>query len=134
MISFPDTVYFRVWDYQVSHDWLNLRSSRVAQVLGEDDENIDIVFGGVEYMELPNVLKGLTIDMATVDEAAYLASRCREPHSDAVIYNVLITNGGMRYYVVGGKPYVSRNRLPFTTSALEAERESVPLPLTWEEC
>jgi hypothetical protein len=74
----PSGTSFHVWDYHVGHCHLNLRCSRV--ISGElEDHNIDIVFGGVRYMELPNSLMGLTFDQPTAEERTHLESRCRLP-------------------------------------------------------
>lgn len=48
---------FRVYGYLVSHDQLLLRSDKIKGY----EQNIDIVFFGVSYIQLHTVLPGLTI-------------------------------------------------------------------------
>lgn len=48
---------FKVWDYNVSHKQLLLRSPRTDG----DIENIDIIFWGVEVVSIPTTFSGLSL-------------------------------------------------------------------------
>lgn len=51
---------FTLWRYYVSHSTLLLRSPNV----GDNKQNIDIVFPGVTYMQVRNVLGPISIRLA----------------------------------------------------------------------
>ena len=54
---------FRLWEYRVSHDQLLLRSPQ-----GETHwRNLDLIFVGVEYLDLPTLLRGVELRQATAD-------------------------------------------------------------------
>lgn len=55
---------FRLWDYNVSHKQMLLRSP------GSPDagSNVDIVMWGVEYLDLPTSLDGVAIAPASAEE------------------------------------------------------------------
>jgi len=48
---------FRVWDYNVSHDQLLIRSPKTP----DRPTNIDIVFVGVRYMDIPTHFQCLEV-------------------------------------------------------------------------
>ncbi|MDQ3031404.1 MAG: hypothetical protein M3Y87_03235 [Myxococcota bacterium] len=69
--------------------------------------NVDIVFLGVEYMSLPRVLRGLTLDQATPEELRSLEAilgKALEP--DGV---TMLVSGGKRFAVVAFRVAVSEN-------------------------
>jgi hypothetical protein len=106
---------FRLWDYLCSHDQLNIRNTRVHN--DGSSSNIDLVFYGVAYMELPPILADLRFESPTESEVDYLRSRydCSyAPHN----HYVLISRN-TRYYVVAEELYLERNDLPLEVSALD---------------
>lgn len=50
---------FQLWEYHVSHGMMLVRSPVRTGILG--DTNIDIMFAGVEYVDLPRHLDNLSI-------------------------------------------------------------------------
>lgn len=56
---------FRLWDYKVSHKQLLIRSPRGADV----ETNVDLVFWGVERMDLATSFDGLVL--STTDEGHF---------------------------------------------------------------
>jgi hypothetical protein len=64
-MSFISNRVFKLWAYSVSHSFLLLRSPN-----NEEDEvkameegyNIDIEFVGVDYLDLPSILRGIEIN------------------------------------------------------------------------
>lgn len=61
---------FQVWEYQISHGQLLIRSPKApaAESSPELLTNIDLVCLGVEYMALPRSLRGLELSAPTPDE------------------------------------------------------------------
>lgn len=91
---------FQVWEYQVSHGQLLVRSPRSPS----RSTNVDIVFLGVEYMSLPRSLRGgLTVEPATEDDLRGLAT----PHAGDHAW--VLTSGGRRFVVVAGSVTISEN-------------------------
>jgi len=58
---------FQVWDYQVSHGQLLIRSPQcpATNLEPEQKTNIDLIFWGVKYLSLPAVLNAPRIVAAT---------------------------------------------------------------------
>lgn len=66
---------FQLWEYRVSHGQMLIRSPK-DQV---HKANVDIVFAGVEYVDLPRYLHGLEIDDPTQADIAFAADRLGKP-------------------------------------------------------
>jgi hypothetical protein len=72
---------FKVWEYQVSHGELLIRSQKspATEALVERVANVDIVFVGVEYMAVPRVFRGLEIHLAMSSERRDLEALLDKP-------------------------------------------------------
>ena len=55
---------FQLWEYQVSHGFLLIRSPAGPDAA----KSIDIIFVGVEYLAAPRHLGEIAVSDATVDE------------------------------------------------------------------
>ncbi len=67
--KFRSNRLFRFWEAVVSHDEMLIRGHRLAT--DEDDgkpANVDIIFSGVKYLNIPTMFKGLEIDDPTDEE------------------------------------------------------------------
>lgn len=53
---------FKLWEYTVSHKQLLIRSPATPDISG----NIDIIFWGVEYINVPSAFKGLSLNASTL--------------------------------------------------------------------
>src|SRR6266481_9193362 len=71
---FSSSRAFQVWEYQVSHGHLLIRSPRSPGTLDEPKQttNVDLHFWGVDYFELPGILSGIEIVMPTREEVERL--------------------------------------------------------------
>jgi hypothetical protein len=110
---------FRMWDYLCSHNQLNIRNARLHD--DGSSSNIDLVFYGVAYMELPPTLADLQFDRPTGGEVDYLRGRYTSRHDtscDPHTYYVLVSRS-IRYYVVAEGLYMEQNDLPLEVSALD---------------
>lgn len=100
---------FQVWEYQVSHQQLLVRSPK-APATGTEPErrtNVDLVFLGVDYMCLPAWFRGLSLDQATPDELQHLgAAMGRIPKLSEV---TVLVSAGKRFPVVAASVVVSEN-------------------------
>ena len=56
--------YFTISDYFPSHKQLLIRSSKT----NENSKNIDVVFFGVNYLQIPTSFKGMSIDVLDKDD------------------------------------------------------------------
>lgn len=85
---------FQVWLYRVTHGQLLIRSPKDER----HARNADIMFVGVEYMDLPRHMKGVTLGVATEEDVLRADNRVgRDIGTDKV--TVLISQG-RRYLVV----------------------------------
>jgi len=65
---------FQIWEYQVSHGQLLIRSPKAPATTSSPEfaTNIDLVCLGVDYMAVPAILHGLELAEATPDEVQSL--------------------------------------------------------------
>jgi hypothetical protein len=96
---------FQFWMYRMSHGELLVRSPRDA----ENEENVDLIFVGVEYVDLPRQLPGVKVDVPTADEVKWLGSRVGRP-VEASKVTVLETQG-RRHLVLASFFKVETNKL-----------------------
>ncbi len=100
---------FKVWEYQVSHGQLLIRSPK-SPATGTEPErvtNLDVVCLGVKYMAVPRAMKGLELAGPTDEEVTGLASVLGGPvRPDEV--RVLLSQG-RRHVVVASSISVAEN-------------------------
>ena len=88
---------FRVWEFHVSHSRLLLRSHEL------DDTIVDIVFLGVAWMDVPDVLRGLVIEKGNEEDLHRVVARLGQvPHEEKVF---ALVAEGRRFLVVGSVPF-----------------------------
>lgn len=118
----PSTRYernFQVWEYQVSHGQLLVRSPQgpATDRAPAQTTNIDLVFVGVEFFQLPRALRGLAIERSTLEERTVLASsvgRTVEPERAWTL-----VSESRRYFVVAASLTVSENNWDIFDSPFE---------------
>ncbi len=96
---------FALWDYTVSHAQLLLRSPASS----DDPDNIDVVLVGVETLEIPTRMHGLTITGPEPLE--------RRPGDPISIFR--LTSEGNEFRVTAVACRVYKNRLGLMDSSLE---------------
>lgn len=100
---------FKLWDYQVSHGQLLIRSPK-APGDGDSPElltNVDLVFVDVEYVAVPRILNGLELLPASPEEVAQLETilgRVLDPHTITVL-----ESDGRRFCVVAASVSLHEN-------------------------
>jgi hypothetical protein len=104
-MTFRSDHHFRLWDYHVSHDKLLLRSA----VSPSQPYNIDIVFYGVERLDIPTLI----MDGLEISGPGQSAGRGGYSH----VFQ--ITADGQEYSVVALACYVFKNRLDHMDSVLD---------------
>ena len=104
---------FRLWDYNVSHDQLLLRSP----ITDEHDTNLDVVFWGVRYLQIPTRFQEIQITRGTNDDSMRLSAILGEavPLDDIFC----LCESATRYLVVAAGYKVLSNRLDLFVSSLE---------------
>lgn len=110
--SFPDRS-FKVWDFSVSHQQMVIRS------LGpqEGSPNLDLHFRGVEYLRIPVVLNGLSIEEPTESETAEVRNVLSSRQAANSTLWVLVSSG-QRYLVAASHLEISENLYPMMSTAL----------------
>ena len=111
---------FRVWDYNISHKQMLLRSPESP----EEAENIDVIFWDVDYIEIPTAMDGLSLDEATGDEIAKIGGILAIKHAKMSIY--CLVSGGLRFLIVAGGYKVLKNKLDVFESSLEYFAATAP--------
>ena len=92
---------FQVWEYQVSHRQLLIRSPKAPSVL----TNVDLIFLDVRFMQLPSGLDGIQLKNATSQEMAAIAHLIGEVSID----EVFVLESAARHFVVAGHLSVNEN-------------------------
>ncbi|MBP7186287.1 MAG: hypothetical protein KBA55_05890 [Ruminococcus sp.] len=93
---------FRFWYYTVSHSMALLRS------VGEGgEENIDIFFAAVSYIEIPTDMDGITIEEPTEGDKEYISRKLSNYRGDITV----LVQGGKRFYIVAEIRKIKRNKL-----------------------
>jgi hypothetical protein len=100
---------FKVWEYQVSHGQLLVRSPKAPASPSSPEQvsNLDFVFVGVEYMALPRLLRGIELVAATADELDSLTSILG--HSVATENVFVLRSDQQRFPVVAANVAVREN-------------------------
>ncbi len=101
---------FRLWEYNVSHDQLLIRSPRSSEL----DTNIDLVFWNVHYFAIPTWFDGIVLDHATLKEIQSTSSATRPTHD---VFSLACA--GSRHIIIAGGFKVLRNKLDISDSSLE---------------
>ena len=104
---------FQLWDYNVSHRQVLLRSPGIG-----NDPNIDLIFKNVRYLQLPTDFDGLEVVAATEEEVEEVSANVGSlvPASDLF---VLIDSHGRRGLVAASEKLLAPNHLEMFESSLE---------------
>jgi hypothetical protein len=100
---------FQVWEYQVSHGQLLIRSPKAPATLTSPEllTNVDLVCVGVEYMGIPRSLDGIELMSPTPEEVRLLEGLLGKsiPADDVKI----LVSGGKRFPIVAAHFSLSEN-------------------------
>lgn len=108
---FESNRQFKLWDYNVSHQQLLLRSPRT----GNETNNLDVVFWGVKHVCLPSILDELSLRLATTEEANRLSDMITTD-SGVPVFRVQASDGSGVVVADGCK--VMQNELEIFDSSL----------------
>lgn len=99
--SYPER-RFQLWEYRVSHGSLLIRSPKSRTSV----RNVDLIFVGVEYLAVPDVLAGVTLERGGDTDVA----RVRAAIGDAELSHVfVVVSGGRRHTIVAAACRVVEN-------------------------
>lgn len=96
---------FQLWEYRVSHGSMLVRSPRRA----DESTNIDIMFAGVEYVDLPRHLPELEMDTPKAEDVAFASERLGRGVSEDRVF--VLKSQGHRYVVVAAAAKVERSEM-----------------------
>ncbi len=110
---------FQVWEYQVSHGHLLVRSPQkpASQRSPEQTTNFDLHFWGVEYLELPRQLKGIEIASPNQTDVSRIEAILARPVAPESV--TVLLSGGCRFIVVSSGLKVSENEWDSFESPIE---------------
>lgn len=98
---------FKFWFYHVTHSEALIRSPKSENY----DNNIDIHFIDITYIEMPSTLKDLRIEDGTQKDAIYLSNKLNK---DVSLENIrVLISDGRRFYIVASIINITENMLPF---------------------
>lgn len=105
---------FQIWDYYVTHGQLLVRSHKTVT----HPKNLDLMFKGVEYVELPATLFGLEL-VAPEPEDFRKAEGLVPDFTIPADWLFPIVTRSRRYLVVAGAMVIEENELAFRESSLD---------------
>lgn len=110
---------FQIWEYWVSHAQLLLRSPGDLRCPPGTSEarNLDLMFVGVEYIELPAVIEGLELAESSAEDHRVAAQRIGHPVPAGHVF--VLATAGRRHLVVAGGLTVLENDRELMQSSLE---------------
>ena len=95
---------FQVWEYKVSLGQLLIRSPMNSSY----NTNIDLIFMGVDYMELPRFLKGIKFKPPTATNINHIENILKKPIENNTY--ILFSNGS-EFIVVANSFKISENEM-----------------------
>ena len=112
-MSFRSDRVFQIWDYNVSHKQLLVRSPAAPGIA----DNVDMIFWGVEYLGIPSTLHGVELGGSAAGDVAAIRQVLGKDCDPGDIHT--LTSGGHRFVVVAAGYRVLRNNLDIFESSLE---------------
>jgi hypothetical protein len=104
---------FRLWDYNVSHNQLLIRSPKSVDL----GTNVDIVMWGIEYIDVITALNGVTMATASLEERRRAEQFLGKGLESSQV--LCFISGGSRFIVVAAGFKVLENDLDIFDSSLE---------------
>jgi hypothetical protein len=116
---FASSRSFQVWEYQVSHGRMLIRSPRepASSTGPEHLTNLDIDLWGVVYFELPSCLHGVEIAIPTREEVERIGVVVEKPLQPAKV--VVLRSANHRFFVVADGFTVKENEWDIFESPIE---------------
>jgi hypothetical protein len=93
MSAYPDR-RFQLWEYQVSHGALLIRSPKGPSA----EVNVDLVFDGVEFLSCVRLLRGVEVVRAETDDLRRVSDSFGEVSDPDQVFVLL--SDGVRHLVV----------------------------------
>ena len=129
METFISDQNFKIWEYTVSHSILLLRYHEV-----DSDKVVDIIFEGVEFLQIPEKFIGLEILEASEAEngafTKYLKPSPPKPASSKIY--VLVTSN-IRYYVVASFCHVYEHNNSYIYGIVDYWNKTGQVQLIYED-
>lgn len=104
---------FKVWEYNVSHQQLLIRSPKTE----EFQANIDIKFCGVLYLNLPTTLINISLSEPSIEEVNNVSLLL--PNKSNTEKAFILSSLNNRYVVVAVSCKISENELDIFDTSLE---------------
>lgn len=104
---------FQLWQYRVSHGELLIRSPKN----GGNRRNMDLMFVGVEYVDLPRFLPDLEVDDPLDEDLSRAQERLGKPIERPSV--VVLKSQGRRYIVVAAAVKATESDMEIFDSPFE---------------
>ncbi|MFN5309280.1 MAG: hypothetical protein ACK5C0_07480 [Candidatus Kapaibacterium sp.] len=112
-IIFTSDRCFSFYGYFISHDQLLIRSAKE----GDQKFNIDIIFFGTMFLQVPTYLSGITISRVGKDIANKYEFFSKYSHYESCNLFEIIS-GEKKHYIVAGFFHVFENELEMNETSL----------------
>jgi hypothetical protein len=96
---------FRIWEFQVSHSRLLIRSPKSSL----HPMNVDLMFFAVRYVNIPTFLNGIEIVDVVPDEVSNISAMIGRTVQTSDVFVFL--SEGQRFVVVSGAMKISENEM-----------------------
>lgn len=120
--SYPDRT-FQFWDFSPGHSRMLIRSFNDKDQL----TTIDIVLIGVVHINLPNLMRGLTVTLGSPADWPLVAETIQHLHPNEKF--LVFTTGGHRFLAVALAYTVSENHRGYWDSPLDDPDYGGPTPV-----
>ncbi|WP_440135274.1 hypothetical protein [Chitinophaga sancti] len=119
-IIFSSDKHFTMHDFHISHSQLLIRA---AEDTGNGFRNVDIIFMGVHYVQLPPSFAGLTIQESSFEESNILYPSVKKFLSYPSSHLFEVITEDTSYYVAAGICMVYENELSLNESSVGPANE-----------
>lgn len=118
-LTFSSPRTFKLWEYQVSHSQLLIRSPNApaTQQSTECFTNIDLLFASVDYCALPHLIRGIEISAPTAAELEHLEVVLGDRPDFGDVF--VLVSSGQRFPVVAGRLAITENDWDIFESPIE---------------
>ena len=115
---------FQLWGYKVSHGELLIRSPKTPGSINTAEQvtNVDIMFFGVDYINLPRSISELEIDKPTDDEISFVKEKLNEFDSNVNENNIYILKSkNHRHIIVAAQVKISENDMDISETEFTSD-------------
>jgi hypothetical protein len=126
MENFSSNRTFKVWEYQVSHGQLLIRSPKAPATARTPEclTNVDLIFLGVEYLAIPRIFHGIEVATPINEEGKNIEVVLGKSVDAGNI--IILVSEGKRFVIVASVLKVYENDWDIFRSPFQFRSEFLP--------